>query len=533
MLNKLTKILLTVIIAYTVMWAQTDKNKIIVAKYDNQNITLKEFEKAFLKNAGSVDKAKKAKIKEYQNFLRLYVNYKMKLADAEKRGLNNDPSITKELNEYKESIASSFLIEKRLIEPAIKKLYDKRKLEYRVSHIMFIPQKGKEDSTFKMAQTVLKSIKNGIDFETLAKKYSQDQNSAKEGGDIYYITAGFLPVTFENAVYSLKIGQVYPKVVKTRYGFHIIKVTDIRERVPEIRASHILISFANKGKIDSAGSLKQAKLILDSLKHGGKFEDLAKKFSNDTGSKEKGGDLGFFKRRRMVKPFDEAAFNLKNVGDISDIVKSKYGYHIIKLTGKLSMPTFEKDRENLVKLFKKNRYDQALNELSEQLQKKYKYDFKTTNFVKLVKSSDTLKVGETNKTLNKIKNLPIFTFKNKSYSIGQVLNLIKDKKENKNKKMSSNFLSIEIDKIAKDKALELEASRLEKLNPQFADLMKEYKKGLLIFRLQQEEVWNNIKSDSVSLRDYFNKNRKRFKGNIRFGSRCYFAFRYGRKNYRG
>ncbi|MCH8169671.1 MAG: peptidylprolyl isomerase [Bacteroidetes bacterium] len=508
--TKLTIILLTIIFACTIMWAQSRKDEIIVAKFKNQSITLKEFETAYSKNVGGIDKAKKGTVDDYKIFLDLYVKYLMKLADAKERGLDKDPSILNELNEYKESIASSFLIEKKLIEPETRKLYERRKWEYRVSHIMLIPQKGKEDSTYKMAETVLQSIKKGIDFSILAKKYSQDRNSAKEGGDIYYTTAGSLPLSFENAVYSLKVGKVYPNIVNTKYGYHIIKITDKRKRVPEIRASHILISFTNKGKTDTSMAYNQVKMIFDSLKIGGNFSDLAKKYSNDTGSKDMGGDLGFFKRRAMVKSFDEAAFNLKKTGDLSGIVKTRYGYHIIKLTGKLSPSTYEEDKKELVQLFKKNRFEQAKEKLASQLKVKYKYKFEATNFVKLVKSADTLIVGQSNKSIDKLKDLTLFSFKGKTFSINDVLSTIKTKKEYINKKMTANFLAKAIDKISQDKVLEIESSRLEDLNPKFADIMKEYKKGILIFSLQQNEVWNKVKIDSVKFLEFFKNNRKRF-----------------------
>ncbi len=510
MYTKLTKILLMIIFAYTVMWAQSKKEDVIVAKFKNHNITLKEFETAYSKNVGGIDKAKKGTLDDYEKFLDLYVKYQMKLADAKERGLDKDPSVSKELDKYKERIASSFLIEKKLIEPETKKLYERRKWEYRVSQIMFIPKKGKEDSTYKMAEAVLQSIKDGIDFSTLAKKYSQDRNSARVGGDIYYITAGFLPLSFENAVYSLKVGEVYPDIVKTQYGYHIIKVTDKRKRVPEIRASHILTSYTNKGKADTVGAYNQAKMILDSLKNGGNFSDLAKKYSNDSGSKNVGGDVGFFKRRTMVKPFDEAAFNLKKVGDISGIVKTRYGFHIIKLTGKFSIPTYEKDKEKLVKLFKKNRYEKARKDLASLLKIKYKYNFNGANFTKLVKNTDSLKVGETNDAVDKLKSLTIFSFKKKKYSIGDVLAIIKNTRKYTNRIMTANFLSKAIDDISNDKVLELEASRLEGLNPRFARLMKEYKNGILVFNLQQNEVWKKVKIDSVKLREFFNENRKEF-----------------------
>ena len=251
-------------------------------------------------------------------------------------------------------------------------------------------------------------------------------------------------------------------------------------------------------------------MIFDSLKIGGNFSDLAKKYSNDTGSKDMGGDLGFFKRRAMVKSFDEAAFNLKKAGDLSSIVKTRYGYHIIKLTGKLSPSTYEEDKKELVQLFKKNRFEQAKEKLASQLKVKYKYKFEATNFVKLVKSADTLIVGQSNKSIDKLKDLTLFSFKGKTFSIKDVLSTIKTKKEYINKKMTANFLAKAIDKISQDKVLEIESSRLEDLNPKFADIMKEYKKGILIFSLQQNEVWNKVKIDSVKFLEFFKNNRKRF-----------------------
>jgi len=212
----------------------------------------------------------------------------------------------------------------------------------------------------------------------------------------------------------------------------------------------------------------------------------------------------------MVKPFDEAAFNLKNVGDISDIITTNYGYHIIKLTGKLSMPKYEQDKQELTDLFRKNRYDEAINKLAKELKANYGYNLNTTNFVKLVKIADTLMVGQASDDIDKLRELEIFKFKDKSYSVNDALTIIYSKRENSHKKMTPNFLSKEIENVSNEKVIQLEASRLEDLNPQFADLMKEYKKGILVFKIQQEEIWNKIKTDSVKLEKYFNENRNKY-----------------------
>src|ERR1035438_5599987 len=143
----------------------------------------------------------------------------------------------------------------------------------------------------------------------LVSKYSQDSFSKKDGGDIFYVTAGQLPVEFEDAAYNTPKGQVYPWVVRTKYGFHIIKVTDKKERVPQIRASHILVSFNNgKGVPDTTYAKAKLDTVLRALKSGEEFGKVAMQYSDDTGSKQQGGDLNFFERRMMVREFDEAAF---------------------------------------------------------------------------------------------------------------------------------------------------------------------------------------------------------------------------------
>lgn len=97
------------------------------------------------------------------------------------------------------------------------------------------------------------------------------------------------------------------------------------EEAAQTRASHILI----EKKDDKSAA--QAQEILDKLKAGGKFEDLAKEFSKDPGSAARGGDLGFFGQGRMVKPFEDAVNALAKPGDLSGLVESQFGFHIIRL----------------------------------------------------------------------------------------------------------------------------------------------------------------------------------------------------------
>ena len=236
-------ILFSFILSFLIISCSPKHSEIILSKYDDNAVTMGEFEKQYEKNVGNLEAAKNDSLSKYKNFLDLYTNFKMKLRDAYVRGFYSDPELNKELLDYEKKVGVTFLLEKQIVAPAVKDLYNKRKWELRVSHIMIVPDSSGEEAARKLAQSVLDSIKNGADFSEMAARYSKDRYSAKTGGDIYYFTAGQLPVEFEDAAYSLKPGELYPNIVRTKYGFHIIKLTDKRERVPQIRASHILIPF--------------------------------------------------------------------------------------------------------------------------------------------------------------------------------------------------------------------------------------------------------------------------------------------------
>ena len=487
-----------------------EHSQIVLAEFGNQKIKMGEFEKAYENNIDNVEQAKKDSLSKLKNFLNLYVDFRMKLRDAFVRGFDQDTSLQNELNNYKKEIGVTYLLDKKLVEPAIHKLYERRKWELRVSHIMIRPNSLGDKVAEEKANAILDSIKNGASFAEMAKKYSQDKYSAPEGGDIFYITAGELPPSFEDACYATEPGHVYPHVVKTRFGYHIIKVTDKRLRVPEIRGSHILASFNKDGKLDTAAAREKIDTVMAKLEAGGNFAELAREYSDDTGSKMRGGDLGYFQIRRMVKPFAEAAFNLKNIGDISGIVKTRFGYHIIKLTGKKPYPSFDDEKEALKRMYKQTRYQEQYDSLIASLRKKYNYKLNKDTFEKLVAVSDTLKVGQENARLVKIKDDTLFTYDGMSMSVGEFLAQLSKLSDFEHKKMTSSVIDEGISKISGNSLLDEDAMNLDKTDAKFADLMKHYKEGIYIFKLQQDEVWNKLKLDSTKLYDYYLKNKDKY-----------------------
>jgi peptidyl-prolyl cis-trans isomerase SurA len=501
------KILLIVGLSAVIFVSCSPKHsEIIVAEYGEYDIKLPEFENAYSKNIGDIEKAKNDSLKNYNKFLDLYVNYKMKLRNAEMRKLDEDPSIKAELMEYEKTIGSSYLIEKELYEKGLQDLYEKRKTELRVSHLLIRTDNLSQEEAEKKAFAILDSIKNGESFENAVRKNSDDQFSKNKGGDIYYITAGNVIPDFEDIAYSTPVGTVNETPLKTKYGFHIIKVTEIKDRIPLIRASHILIKKEDeKGTVDSKEQYKLAQDILNRTKNGEDFAKLAEEFSQDPGSKAKGGDLGYFARRQMVQQFDEAVFKLK-VGEISEIVETQFGYHIIKLTDANEYPSFEKEKQSLREIYEKTRKTRDYEKLVDKYSKDLNLIMNDEAIKEVLSNANEFKVGPQYWNSDYHKNFgskELFKIGEEKFPLHSMFSFaINDPKLVGKELNESNFNSI-LNDFKSNKVLEAEASKLAKGDGEFARLMNEYKSGILIFKLQEEEVWNKMKMDSVAIHNLY------------------------------
>jgi len=492
--------------------ATTKHSEIVVAEFGNNDVKMGEFEDAYAKNVGGVEAAKDDSLNDYEKFLDLYVPYRMKLRDAFVRGYYQDEDLNKELNDYKTKVGVSYIEEKYIVEPGIKRFYDQRKDEVRVSHIM-IRIDSSDAAARKEAEAILDSIKNGASFEEMAAKYSDDRFSKNKGGDIYWFTAGQIIPSFEMAAYSTPVGEVCPYVVKTKFGYHVIKVTDRQKRRYKIRASHILAKSMKDGENDSIYARNKITVIYNDIKNGASFDSLAMEFSEDPGSAKNGGDLGYFERRQMVQPFDEAVFKLK-VGEISPIIKTRFGFHIIKLTDEKEYPPFEKEVDKLRDIYKKSRYQYDYDQYIDSLKKEFNYVI-NENLVKLLSEKENQITLDDKYKSNDVytshKDENIITTKNRSVSLDSLLTFMDKKREYKGKKLDASLLNKGIKGYSNKLLLEEKAGTLENTDPEFAKLMKDYRNGIYIFKLQEDEVWNKVKIDSTELKKLYEETKENYK----------------------
>lgn len=520
---KLLIIALMVMFLTTSIFSQNSKN--VVAEFDGHEITLGEFEKAYAKNVGGSEIAAKDSLQEYKNFLDLYVIYKMKLRDAFVRNYQNDEELINELNEYKEKVGVSYIEEKQIVVPGMKRFYDQRSQEVRVSHIM-IKKDPNAAENLEKTEGILDSIKNGESFEEMVVKYSQDNFSKTSGGDIYWITAGQIDPSFEYAAYETPVGEIYSKIVETKFGYHILKITDKSKRRYKLRARHILAKSKEsiKGNVVDAlpdeNPLTKIKRIREEIIGGASFDSLARKYSDDPGSGAKGGDLGFFERRQMVKPFDEAVFNLE-INELSEVVKTRFGYHLIQLVEVLEYPSYDEELENIRELYKKSRYDYDYTKFIENLKNEFQYEL-NDDVIDNISAADgginLIPEYVNDQSYISNKDEVVISLDQTTYTVEDLLAYLDTQAKYNNKELIRSLLNGGVNEYSKKNLLSKKASELEGSDKEFTSLMNDYQSGIYIFKLQEDEIWNMVKIDSAKLMENYNKSKNNFivKGKVNF-----------------
>ncbi|MBX7041648.1 MAG: peptidylprolyl isomerase [Ignavibacteria bacterium] len=503
--------------------ACSSKKKQVVAEIGDEKIYLEDYEKQYLKTQNNLDSARNMSPEKRKEFLDLYIKYRLKVKDARDRGMLKSEDIQNDLNQYKSNFITSFLIDKEVVEPQIKELYDRKEYEVRASHILVnLSQQNKnpEDSVkaYQKANEILKKLKDGESFEQVAFEMSDDNSAKQNYGDLYYFTAGMTVPEFEDAIYKMKVGDYTKEIVRTPFGLHIIKLTDKKKRNNGIRASHILIQ-EQKDSLgmtkDSVATYNKAREVLQRIRNGEDFAKVAAEVSQDPGSATKGGDLGFFDRRRMVQPFDSVAFTLK-VGEVSDLVRTPFGWHIIKVTEIKEYEPFEKQKDNLRGDFKRGpMFKSEYNKYLEKARKTYDFQIKEEGLTFMRNKIDTAK-SFSQLNLDSIfapeeKQTVIAEFKDGKITITDVISYLGRNRDYLASVAGVENLKTVINNSA-DNAMLLKVAAKEGIekDPDYIAQLTEYENGLLSFKIDQEELWRNIKITPEELSAYYESNKDKY-----------------------
>lgn len=505
------------------------EEKEYVAKIGKEFITIDEFEKSFAKNNGGFAKAKEKPFEDRKNYLDLLIKFKLKVLDARDKKLDKDPSVQKEVNDYYTTLALSYLTKKEVIDPGLKQLYERRKEEIRARHILIELPGGFHGSptsdtskAYERAKKVIELLNAGVPWDSVAIDFSDDPSVIFNRGDLYYFTAGMMVPEFEDACYSMKVGERTQVPVRTKFGYHIIEVLDRRPRVEMVRISHIGRKVErNATPEDTLKIYNEMKAVLDSLRNGFDFAELSKRHSDDKFSVQRGGDAGYYSRGQAYREIDQFMFNAK-VGDISDIIRTRWGYHIVKVTEIVPVKPFDEIVEDLNKLYQSYRLEYDFKNYVEKLKKEYNYKLNQQTFDLFVSKADTSKTTShqswdsvyTKEDREKV----LFEFANQKMTLDSVINIIKRSAEFSGRKLDPSSIKSIVDRITEMKLTEYRARNVEKLYPEFKNELKEFVDGILLYHIEQKMVWDKVNLSEEKLKEYYEKNKEeyRFPDRVRF-----------------
>jgi len=497
------------------------KSQVLFSVKKNPTYT-DEFIYLYKKNHLNTEDFTEKKIDEYLN---LFINFKLKVAEAKSHGLDTTDAFRKEFKTYKEELKKPFIAEKDELDRLTREAYQRLTEEVKASHILIglKPDATPADTlvVFNKIMTVRNRITSGEDFEKVAKEISEDPSAKTNGGSLGYFTALQMVYPFEQAAYSLNVGEV-SQPVRTRFGYHLIKVFDRRQARGEVEVSHIIL---RTGTSDDKKVKNKILEIYDQVRAGRKWEELVSEYSEDAATKDTGGKLRPVGVGALagIPEFEKVVFSLKNPGDYSDPFQSAYGWHIVRLERKIPIPPYSEVESVLKKKVSRDERLQIADKKREQERKK-QYGLIEYPDVKNVfkASADTsLQQGKWQyKGEESFKTKILFRLQNKDYTAGSFINYIR-----KNSSLTVSeptFYMMELyNSFLSEQLNEIEDEKLLAKNADFRNLLTEYKEGILLFTIMEKEVWNRGSEDTLAMRKFYNENRSKYTAGDRVHGRVF------------
>ncbi|MCX2738568.1 peptidylprolyl isomerase [Pontibacter anaerobius] len=495
---------------------KNDSKEPSIATLGSQPISTSEFRYVYEKNnGGNEDAYTRESVSDYLN---LYTNFKLKVIEAEKRGLDTTMAFKRELEGYKEQLAQPYLTEKSVTDQLVKEAYERMKQEVNASHILITlaPEAAPEDTlaAYNRAMELRQRVQKGENFGKLAQENSQDPSAADNKGELGYFTALQMVYPFEDAAYKTAVGDV-SMPVRTRFGYHLIKVNDKREARGEAKVAHIMVrSTPDAPAADSLAAKQRAEAIYRRLQKGENWGKLAAEFSEDANTASNGGELPWFGTGRMIPSFEEATFGLQKPGEISKPVYTPYGWHIIKLIEKRSLPPYEEMEQHLRnKIAKDSRAELNKTAFLKRIRQENNFtENADAKAAALAKATDELlQANWTYNEEDKLLKQTLFSIQGKKYTVGDFYTYVQEQQRPRTTGSAAHAMNLLYDNYAEQSLLEYERNNLENKYTDYRMLVQEYHDGILLFQLMDEKVWSKAIEDTTGLRTYFNQNREKYK----------------------
>lgn len=476
----------------------------------DEKVSLEEFERIYHKN-NSPSSLNRQSPEEY---LELFINFKLKVKEAEALGMDTTSRFLNELEGYRKQLAKPYLVDEKDKEQMMQEAYEWSKYDVRASHILIqLPENPLPEDTlaaYEKMMLIRDRILGGESFETVARATSEDESVRQNGGNLNYFTVFSMVYPFERVAFTTPVGKL-SMPFRTDYGYHILMVHDKRPARGQVKVAHIFVRTPRD--MDENGKLlayQKVRMLYDSLQMGADFGELARRHSEDPASAREGGIIPWFGTGRMISEFEDACFALENKGDYTMPFKTYYGWHIVKLIDKQGIGTFEEMEPELqMKINGGGRMDIRSDRFVKKLQKEYGFTAYPEALEPVYQAVDsTLLVGQWKSGPLKELDSPLMKIGERTIPTGAFVRYLESRQNIGKSRNPRAYVDLLYHDFTSARVLEYEESRLAVKYPEFRYIYEEYHDGILLFDIMDQEVWTRAVADSAGLEDYHREHRK-------------------------
>lgn len=523
------RIFLTLLVASVAMSVFAQNDNAVLMTVGNETITKDQFVKAYQKN----NLLSTATEKDLREYLDLFINYRLKVQDAESMQLDTAEAFVKELGSYKNQSAQPYLVDTEVSDFLLNEAYERSKYQVCASHILVRcePNASPKDTleAYRKIMNVYDKIMGGLDFHDAAALYSEDESARDytnpqthklvpgNRGRLGYFSVMEMIYPFETAAYNTPVGTV-SKPVRTQFGYHLVYVLDKVPAMAKIHVAQIFLKDTTALSIYAPSKDIKSKLdeIQNKYKAGASFESLVEAYSEDVATKTKGGKMDPFVPSRRPGNYVAAAIKLKP-GEISEPVPTTIGWHILKLDS-IEYAVVNEEGKYLLKnrLSRDQRARKSRESLIEKLKVQYNYEEKGKAaamkfFSKNVPASYFQSTALDIESLNGLAKLkPICTFADQTVSAKDFAHYVSRFQGSQLKGTVADFLNQIYPNFINEIIIRYEHDHLMDKYPEYKDLVSEFHDGMLLYEINSQKVWNAAIQDTVGLENFYEKIKKEY-----------------------
>lgn len=510
---------------------ETDPNqRVALLTFANgETVSKAEFERVYAKNNGGEAEAANHSAEQYQEYLDLYVNFKRKVFEAEELGLDETPAFKQEFGTYRKQLAEPYMKAQEVEEQLIQEAYERSQYMVDASHILInVSQDASPADTLAAYQKAMSlrdsALNQGVDFAALAKRHSDDPSAAKNDGNLGYFSVFTMVYPFETAAYETAVGEI-SMPTRTRFGYHLVKVNDRMENQGEKRAAHIIVRVGDRYSAKTEEeAVQKIQELYEQLQGGADFAEMAKQYSDDPTSANRGGDLG---TGRLLPEMEEAKRALGE-GEFSTPFQTDFGWHILQVTEVQEMDDFATAKPTLKqRIGRDSRSQLSRQALLDRIRRENRYEANEAvldSFIATLGPTFAQGRWTADTAYADLYERTLFTIGDDyTATINDMMSFYRGQRSRYPGKSTEQAAQALLEQFSDAELIAYEEARLPEKNPEFRNLLQEYRDGILLFTLMEQRVWKKAVEDTLGLQEFYQGNPELFDANTIIDVREYRA----------